>query len=63
MPDAYQRVRSRRLSIGFFVVPEYDAMVECVTGSGDVAAKYPPITVRDYRTNRFAAGAGVQAAD
>ena len=63
VPDAYQRVRSRRLSIGFFVVPEYDAMVECVTGSGDVAAKYPPITVRDYRTNRFAAGAGVQAAD
>jgi isopenicillin N synthase-like dioxygenase len=51
-------VRSRRLSIGFFVVPNYDAEVACVDVKG-VAAKYPPISVRDYRTNRFAAGAGV----
>ena len=42
-----------------FVLPEYDAMVECVSNDGS-PAKYPPITVRDYRTNRFAAGVGLQ---
>lgn len=63
VPPADQRARSRRLSIGFFVVPEYDAMVECITAKGGAVAKYPPITVRDYRTSRFAAGAGVQAAE
>jgi isopenicillin N synthase-like dioxygenase len=57
VPPADARARSRRLSIGFFVVPNYDAQVECVDRPG-VAAKYPPVTVRDYRTNRFAAGAG-----
>ncbi len=49
--------RSRRLSIGFFVVPNYDAEVVCIGRDGD-AAKYPPVTVREYRTDRFAAGAG-----
>jgi len=58
VPPAQARARSRRLSIGFFVVPNYDAEVACVDIKG-VAAKYPPISVRDYRTNRFAAGAGV----
>ncbi|MBH68067.1 MAG: 2OG-Fe(II) oxygenase [Rhodospirillaceae bacterium] len=59
IPETEEWNQSRRLSLGFFVVPEYDAMVECVTGTGG-AAKYPPITVRSYRTGRFAAGAGVQ---
>ena len=45
-----------------FVVPEYYAMVECVSSDGS-PAKYAPITVRDYRTNRFAAGAGLQTTD
>jgi isopenicillin N synthase-like dioxygenase len=58
VPPAEARERSRRLSIGFFVVPNYDAQVVCVDQSG-VALKYPPVTVRDYRTNRFAAGAGL----
>jgi isopenicillin N synthase-like dioxygenase len=58
VPPADARERSRRLSIGFFVVPNYDAQVECVDRSG-VAPKYPPISVRDYRTARFAAGAGL----
>jgi isopenicillin N synthase-like dioxygenase len=58
VPPAQARARSRRLSIGFFVVPNYDAEVACVDVKG-VGAKYPPISVRDYRTNRFAAGAGV----
>ena len=58
VPPADARARSRRLSIGFFVVPNYDAQVVCVD-QPNVAPKYPPVTVRDYRTNRFAAGAGL----
>ena len=51
--------RSRRLSIGFFVIPNYDADVVCIPRAGE-AAKYTPVMVRDYRTHRFAAGAGLQ---
>jgi isopenicillin N synthase-like dioxygenase len=57
VPPAEARRRSRRLSIGFFVVPNYDAQVACMPAPGQ-AVKYPPISVRDYRTDRFAAGAG-----
>ncbi len=57
IPPAQARARSRRLSIGFFVVPNYDAAVECIGAAGE-AAKYPPVSVREYRTDRFAAGAG-----
>ena len=51
---------SRRLSIGFFVGPRYNAMVECLPTccSPDDVPRYAPISVHDYRTNRFAAGAG-----
>lgn len=59
IPPREARARSRRLSVGFFVVPNYDADVICIPRPGE-AAKYPPVTVRDYRTDRFAAGAGVQ---
>jgi len=51
---------ARRLSIGFFVGPRYNAMVECLPtcqGPGN-PAKYEPVSVHDYRTKRFAAGAG-----
>ena len=58
VPPAELRARSRRLSIGFFVVPNYDAEVTCIDITG-APAKYPAITVRDYRTDRFAAGAGL----
>lgn len=57
VPPAEARARSRRLSIGFFVVPNYDAEVACIDAA-DAVAKYPPVTVRDYRVDRFAAGAG-----
>ncbi len=51
---------SRRLSIGFFVGPRYNAMVECLPTccNSDDLPRYAPISVHDYRTNRFAAGAG-----
>ena len=45
IPETDKWSHSRRLSFGFFVVPEYDAMVECVSNDGS-PAKYPPITVR-----------------
>lgn len=52
--------RARRLSIGYFVGPRHDAMVECfpTCQSAESPAKYGPISVHDYRTGRFAAGAG-----
>jgi isopenicillin N synthase-like dioxygenase len=51
---------ARRLSIGYFVGPRYDAMVECLSTCFDDAnpARYAPVSVHDYRTRRFAAGAG-----
>ena len=51
---------SRRLSIGFFVGPRYNAMVECLPTccNRDDPPRYAPISVHDYRTSRFAAGAG-----
>jgi isopenicillin N synthase-like dioxygenase len=48
--------RSRRLSIGMFFIPNYDAIVAPIPGIGE-AAKYPPISVADYRTSRFASTA------
>jgi len=49
--------RSRRLSIGMFFIPNYDAVVASILGGGDTP-RYPPITVADYRTSRFASTAG-----
>ena len=59
-PPADAGAESRRLSIGYFVGPRYDALVECfpTCQSADNPAKYEPVTVHDYRTARFAAGAG-----
>ena len=57
-PDAGNE--ARRLSIGFFVGPRYNATVECLPtccGPND-PPKYAPVLVDDYRTGRFAAGAG-----
>ena len=51
-PDA-ARNQSRRLSIGMFFIPNYDAVVAPIAGFGE-PPKYPPITVADYRTSRFA---------
>jgi isopenicillin N synthase-like dioxygenase len=51
---------SRRLSIGMFFIPNYDAVVAPIAASGE-APKYPPITVADYRTSRFASTASEAA--
>jgi len=63
VPAASERDQSRRLSIGYFVGPNYDSMIECLPGCIESGQKpyYPPVSVHDYRTNRFAAGAGLTA--
>lgn len=60
VPPLDAGTRARRLSIGFFVGPRYNAMVECLpTCQGpDNPAKYEPVSVHDYRTRRFAASGG-----
>ncbi len=53
------RPGTNRLSVAYFVAPNYDAVIECVpTCQGpDRPAKYPPVTVAGYRNARFAATA------
>jgi isopenicillin N synthase-like dioxygenase len=53
---------SRRLSIGMFFIPNYDAVVAPIARVGDIP-RYPPITVADYRTSRFASTASQAAAE
>jgi isopenicillin N synthase-like dioxygenase len=53
---------SRRLSIGMFFIPNYDAVVAPIAGLGE-APKYSPITVAGYRTSRFAGTATEAAAE
>ncbi|HML10406.1 MAG TPA: 2-oxoglutarate and iron-dependent oxygenase domain-containing protein [Stellaceae bacterium] len=48
--------RSRRLSIGMFFIPNYDAEIAPLVGTG--AARYAPTTTAAYRTERFARTAG-----
>ncbi len=60
VPPLDAGAHARRLSIGYFVGPRYNAMVECLPtchGPGN-PPKYEPVAVHDYRTKRFAAGAG-----
>src|SRR5262249_47669477 len=47
---------SRRLSIGMFFIPNYDAMISPI-GVEAKAGHYAPITVADYRTSRFSSTA------
>jgi len=46
----------RRLSIAYFVAPNYDSLIECAPtcSTADTPAKYPPVTVAGYRNERFA---------
>ncbi|MDF1790973.1 MAG: 2-oxoglutarate and iron-dependent oxygenase domain-containing protein [Thalassobaculaceae bacterium] len=63
-PDGQGLPTSRRLSIGYFFIPNYDTEIACLPGcaSEDRPARYEPITVQNYRTARFASTAGDQAA-
>lgn len=56
---------SRRLSIGYFFIPDYDTSISCIDScrSAERPATYEPLTVHEYRTSRFAATAGLPAAN
>jgi isopenicillin N synthase-like dioxygenase len=60
-PEAANNL-SRRLSIGMFLIPNYDAVVAPIARHGDIP-QYQPITVADYRTSRFAGTASQTAAE
>ena len=63
VPEQTEWSRSRRLSIGYFVGPNYDTVIECLPTclDGDTPPRYAPVSVHDYRTERFAAGAGLKS--
>ena len=60
VPEAESRSRSRRLSIGYFIRPNYDAPIACIGTCIDAAHPplYAPTTVKIYNDARFARGAG-----
>jgi isopenicillin N synthase-like dioxygenase len=58
-PTAGDAWRSRRLSLGMFFIPNYDAEIAPLPGTG--AVRYAPTTVAAYRTERFASTAGADA--
>jgi isopenicillin N synthase-like dioxygenase len=57
-PDS-AAARSRRLSLGMFFIPNYDAQIAPIPGTG--APRHAPITTAAYRTERFARTAGADA--
>ncbi len=50
-PDSVA-ARSKRLSIAFFLHPNYDASIECIAPQGQ--AKYPPVLSGRYRSEKYA---------
>ena len=60
VPEAEARSRSRRLSIGYFTRPNYDAPIACIDTCTDAAhpPRYEATTVKVYNDQRFARGAG-----
>jgi isopenicillin N synthase-like dioxygenase len=55
MPPRDQAADSRRLSIAFFLHPNYDVVVECIPSCLDGRpAKYPPVTVAEHMSMRMA---------
>jgi isopenicillin N synthase-like dioxygenase len=60
VPELAARAGSRRLSIGYFTRPNYDAPISCIESCSDAAhpVKYASTTVKAYNDERFARGAG-----
>jgi isopenicillin N synthase-like dioxygenase len=50
-PPAEVAARARRLSIAFFLHPNYDATIECIAPPGQ--AKYPPVGSGAYRDFKY----------
>ena len=63
-PPIQAGASSRRLSIGYFFIPDYDTPITCIDScrSPETPAKYETLTVHEYRTSRFAKTAGVSKA-
>jgi isopenicillin N synthase-like dioxygenase len=47
-PDDLNDAMSRRMSIGYFMHPDYDAKIECLPSCIGAGALYPPITAGDH---------------
>lgn len=45
--------QTRRISIPYFCLPDYDAVIECVPGCEGAGAKYPPITSGELLSRRY----------
>jgi len=62
-PAAADAWRSRRLSTGLFVIPNYDAEIACIPSclAPGETPRHAPTTVAAYRTQRFARTAGQPA--
>lgn len=43
-----------RMSIPYFCIPDYDAVVECIPSCVGTGAKYAPVTAGDLLSNRYA---------
>lgn len=54
-PPADVAATARRISIGYFHQPNYDAMIECMPSccSPDNPAKYPPVRSGNYRDQKY----------
>jgi isopenicillin N synthase-like dioxygenase len=50
-PPATVAARTRRLSIAFFLHPNYDALIECIAPPGQ--AKHPPVNSGEYRDFKY----------
>jgi isopenicillin N synthase-like dioxygenase len=64
VPEVEARSRSRRMSIGYFIRPNYDVPITCIETCADAdnPAKYETTTVKAYNDERFARGAGPKEA-
>lgn len=47
-PENLNDAMSRRMSIGYFMHPDYDARIECLPSCAGDGALYPPITAGDH---------------
>ena len=47
-PENLNDAMSRRMSIGYFMHPDYDAQIECLPSCVDDGILYPPITAGDH---------------
>jgi len=47
-PEDLNDAMSRRMSIGYFMHPDYDAQIECLPSCIGDGILYPPITAGDH---------------